>query len=97
MDLAGADRSLAGDHPRGQVGLRSSGLLRPGDGRGDWRLHGDQPALEAEARARADAETRAAEIEARVQTEVKARARAEARIRALEAELKRLGNGPPGD
>jgi len=40
-------------------------------------------ALEAEARARTDAETRAA--------------LAEARIRALEAELKRLGNGPPGD
>ncbi len=39
-------------------------------------------ALEAAARARADAETRA-EL-------------AEAKIRALEAELKRLGNGPPG-
>jgi len=40
-------------------------------------------ALEAEARALADAESRAA--------------LAEARIRALEAELNRLGNGPPGD
>ncbi len=46
--------------------------------------------LEAEGRARADAETRAAEAETRA-------ALAEARIRALEDELKRLGNGPPGD
>jgi Uma2 family endonuclease len=54
-------------------------------------------ALEAEARARAEAETRAALAEARAQAEAETRARAEARIRALEAELKRLGNGPPGD
>jgi colicin import membrane protein len=54
-------------------------------------------ALEAEARARAEAETRAVLAEARAHAEVKARAEAEARIRALEAELKRLGNGPPGD
>lgn len=46
--------------------------------------------LEAEGRARADADTRAAEAETRA-------ALAEARIRALEDELKRLGNGPPGD
>ena len=61
-------------------------------------------ALEAEAQARADAETRAAEIDQALEAEAQARADAEtraalaeARIRALEAELKRLGNGPPGD
>jgi hypothetical protein len=61
-------------------------------------------ALEAEAHARADAETRAAEISQALEAEAQARADAEARaalaearIRSLEAELKRLGNGPPGD
>lgn len=54
-------------------------------------------ALEAEARARAEAEARAAAAEARAQAEAKARALSEERIRALEAELKRLSNGPPAD
>ncbi len=53
-------------------------------------------ALEAAAQARAEAETRAELAEARAQAEAETRAQAEARIRALEAELKRLGNGPPG-
>ena len=97
MDLAGADRSLAGIAPEARLGYDRLACFDPATGEKIGDYTAISQALEAAARARADAETHAAEIEARVQAEVKACARAEARIQALEAELKRLGNGPPGD